>query len=203
MPLLNRDKQPSTQQKRQVSKPKPQATDGKVYVGIDPGKEGGLVAILPTGEVIGTPMPETELDTWNWLLLTNTSLLNRVEGLQIGPQVVAAIEKVGGFIQGNPAPGSAMFNFGKSAGTLRMGLTALRAKWEEVTPQAWQKAMGFPVKKGEKPAARKERLRAFAQRLFPELAIWTTPKTVGKQRAICDALIIALYCKRKDEGKLR
>ncbi len=57
------------------------------------------------------------------------------------------------------------------------------------------KALGIPSGKGETKGQKKEKLRAKAQQLFPELPIWKTPKTKGIQLAIADALLIAHYCR--------
>lgn len=161
-----------------------------VFIGIDPGTKGGIVAIMPDGTVFGLPMPDSELDVWIWLNKV------RVAGNR---QVIAIIEKV----HAMPKNGAvSMFTFGTSYGGLRMALTALGAVWEAVTPQAWQKVMGFPIKKGETKPQRKKRLRVFAQQLFPKLELWSQPKSLGKQYAVCDALILAEHCRRKYRGSV-
>lgn len=179
------------------------------YVGIDPGASGGLSSLAPShGSVSAQKMPETERDRWDWIKSQRMP----------GRKVVAMIEKVGGFIKGNPAPGSAMFSFGASYGGLRMALIAAGIPFEEVTPQAWQKGLGIPPRKphtgkrkvkitkgknkgkwreekfgGETDGQFKNRLKARAQQLFPENEVTL---------AIADALLIAEFCRRKHEGIL-
>lgn len=159
------------------------------YLGIDPGKQGGMVVILSQGVVAGTPMLETERDNWDWLYMVT----------KLCPVVEAVIEKV----HAMPGQGvTSMFTFGQGYGGMRMALTALGASWEDVTPQAWMKGLQIPSIKGEEKPARKERLRGIAQRLHPHLEIWDQPKSKGKQLAIADALLIATYCRRKHTGTL-
>jgi hypothetical protein len=159
-----------------------------VYIGIDPGASGGLAALSPTFVLNYDPMPETERDIFDWLHALGESAV-------IHPRF-AVIEKVGGFIKGNPAPGSAMFKFGVGYGGLRMALIACGIPFEEVTPQKWQKALGVTPRDNngnESKSSHKNRLKAKAQQLFPGEKITL---------AVCDALLIAEYCRRKRQGTL-
>lgn len=181
-----------------------------VYIGIDPGSSGGLAAIW-SQSIIAEPMPPTETDILTWLRGTRPAIEEKVG-------MFAIIEKVGGFIKGNPAPGSAMFKFGVGYGGLRMALIACGIPFEEVTPQTWQKALGITprephtktreveIKKGKRKGQMrteryggetdmefKNRLKAKAQQLFPGEKITL---------AVCDALLIAEYCRRKRQGTL-
>lgn len=147
-----------------------------VFIGIDPGESGGIAVIGSSGDVIScVSMPETERDIYEHLGETD-------------PNSFAVIEKVGGFIAGNPAPGSAMFKFGRSYGGLRMALVACCIPFEEHTPQAWQKALGItPRNKDESKSQFKTRLKARAQQLFPGAKITL---------ATADAVLIAEFCRR-------
>ena len=158
-----------------------------LYIGIDPGKSGGLAVISRSTSTRAAadaePMPETEGDIWEWFAGIPSA------------RAIAVIEKVNGYIgPGSEAPGSAMFNFGWGYGNLRMALIASGISFEEVTPQRWQKAMGIGSrKKTESKTQFKNRLKAKAQQLFPHIHV--TLKTA-------DALLIAEYCRRKHEGRL-
>ncbi len=184
----------------------------KLYIGIDPGASGGIASIyeLGGGSVgIAVVMPKTEKDLWN--LMSNGLDQEDCESC------FAVIEQVGGFI-GGPSPGSAMFKFGMSYGGLRMALTAAGIPFEAVPPQKWQKALGIPPKKkatgtekvqltkgkhkgewrvkktgGESGTEFKNRLKAHAQQLFPNIEVTLST---------ADALLIAEYCKRKRQGTL-
>lgn len=165
-----------------------QPSHGAYYLGIDPGKTGGIAVLYQYERC--TPvvheaykMPSTERDTWAAL----TSILSDTD------PIVASIEKVGGYI-GQGQPGSAMFNFGMGYGGLRMALVAAGIPFEEVIPRTWQKAFSIsPRGKTESKSKFKNRLKAKAQQLFP-----ISPVTL----ATCDALLIAEFCRRKHQGLL-
>jgi crossover junction endodeoxyribonuclease RuvC len=172
--------------------PKVQCKDpiSKVFIGIDPGKAGGLVAIH-SGDiwtrVDAVPMPETERDIWEWI----------DKAVVVHPLIAkfAVIERV----HSMPKQGVAStFTFGMWYGFLRGCLTAVGVPFEEVTPQTWMKELGVPGRKGCGNVRQgKNRLRGMAQQLFPDLKIWSEPKSIGRQLAISDALLISEYCRRK------
>jgi len=149
-----------------------------IRIGIDPGKSGAIAVIQKghgTTNVTTIPMPETDRDMWE-------VFENYVDG-----DVIAVVEKVGGYVAGNPAPGSAMFNFGMNFGKLIMACVGNGLILHEITPQKWQKGLGIPPRNKDKENGTKfkARLRQKAQRLYPKLKI--TNNTA-------DALLIAHYC---------
>jgi len=154
-------------------------------------------------------MPESLLDLWQWIDVWNPNYTKN--------PVVAVIEQVNTTPQmGVVSAGTFMHGYG----TLLMGLTAAGIRFEEVRPQVWQKALGIPPrKKGTKGSVLtasgkrkkvvhgaetdtqwKHRLRKKAQQLFPSLEVWRG--TIGKQLAVADAILIAEFCRRRQEGKL-
>lgn len=158
------------------------------YIGIDPGKAGGL-ACLSRGAVWTKPMPETDRDLWDWFPTT----------LRAGEKYRAVVERV----HSSPQMGVASaFTFGRGYGAILMALTAAGIPFEEVLPKAWMRGMGVTRKAGWETARWKQRLRAKAQQLYPDLPLWREPRSVGRQLAVADALLIATYCKRKHEGTL-
>lgn len=156
-----------------------------LYLGVDPGKHGGVAILWEQGRVaLLTPIPESLGDLHS--LLTLDDLL-----IDDPCTVHAVLEKVGGYT-GQGQPGSAMFNFGKGVGQLEALLYANGISYEEVPPQRWQKAMGItPKKKTETKTQWKNRLRGMAQKLFPREKITL---------ATADALLMAEYLRRKHEG---
>jgi len=151
------------------------------YLGIDPGRNGGIILLQGKGGIHTNKMPSTDKDIWDLINLPSCT------------ECFAAIEKVGGYV-GKKQPGSAMFKFGMSYGGLKMALTAADIPFEEVVPQRWQKAMGVPPKKKTETNVQwKNRLKAKAQQLFPAVKVTL---------AIADALLIAEYCRRKQKGLL-
>jgi len=168
-------------------------SNSRWYVGIDPGKSGGIAWVFSgTDAVVLAPLGSlTDKDVWDCLKgsakILGPNLVNRVNR----PGFVC-IERVGGFIQGSKLPGSAMFNFGKSAGILEGLVIALGAPYELVTPQKWQRTLGIPARKpNESKSKYKNRLKARAQQLFPSQNITL---------ATADALLIAEYCRRTHRG---
>lgn len=147
---------------------------GKLFVGVDPGKSGGLAALRPDNQIVIEKMPPTEADILEWFQAQKAC----------GLPMFAVIEKVNGYI-GKPQPGSAMFTFGWGYGGLRMAMLACGIPFDEVTPQKWQKAMGC-LTKGDKNVSKTK-----AQQLFPDQKV---------THATADALLLMEYCKRTYGG---
>lgn len=147
---------------------------------VDPGASGGIVQLLSPDAVFADAMP----DDHDLRDLVQEFASNAA---QEGIPAVCFLELVGGFIAGNAAPGSAMFNFGSGYGYIRGLLAANRIVTHLVRPQAWQ--LGIPGVKGQKEkAVRKRALKEHAARLFPSVKV--TLKTA-------DALCIADYGRRQ------
>ncbi len=158
------------------------------FIGIDPGASGGIACITGgTGklqvELISTPSTLTEL----WSVFEQLSEVNTL--------CTAVIEKV----HAMPSQGvTSMFSFGMRKGELLMALTAAGIPFEEVSPQTWQKEFKIvPKKKTENKVAFKTRILSTAHRLFPHVPLWKEPRSKGKQLAVCDALLLAEFCRRK------
>jgi len=134
---------------------------GKTQFAIDPGKKGGIAVRYPGDNVQAYKMPATEGDLRDlFVRLYNPD-----------NPTVAYVEKVGGYIGGPGAPGSAMFNFGRNHGFTLGLLSALYIRTELITPQQWQKRLSLGTSKGMKPTEWKNKLKAEAQRRFPELTV--------------------------------
>lgn len=158
------------------------------YVGIDPGASGGLALTQGTVVIEWEEMPRLDRDLLNLL---------RQWKEDYAPEF-CYLEKV------NSMPGEGhvgAFSFGEGFGKLQMALAATEIPYELVTPRVWQKGLGVKAKeKSESKKDFKERLRHLAIQLFPSEPLWDKPKTLGKQRAVCDAMLIAEYCRRKCQG---
>lgn len=151
---------------------------------IDPGASGGLVELYPDGRALAVGMQD-DAD-----LRDTIRAFGRNAEIE-GDRAVCYLELVGGFIGGNPAPGSAMFNFGNGYGYIRGLLAACLIETHLVRPQTWQ--AGIPGVRGEKERiVRKRALKEHAARLFPALKV--TLKT-------SDALCIADYARRVEGAK--
>lgn len=146
------------------------------YIGIDPGKHGGIAVMGADGEVLDVvKMPETPQD-----------LLDFLE--QYKDDSFCTLERVGG-MPGNG--GSAMFNFGKGYGHLQMALLALHIPTEDVTPNKWEKTYQLGSSGKYTKTEWKNRLKAKAQQMFPNLGKKITLAT-------CDALLICEYGRRQN-----
>jgi len=135
------------------------------FLGIDPGKSGGIAILDTTSQTIHTcKLDLTEHDLWDWL----NDVIDPLNS-------AATIEQV----HSMPGQGVAStFTFGKNYGFLIGVLTALQMPYMLVTPQKWQKAMQC-LTKGDKNVS-----KAAAQRIWPKIKI---------THAIGDALLIAEY----------
>lgn len=167
------------------------------HIGADPGASGGL-ALLRGEEVLVFKMPDTEFGLWRMIITIMEESRAR------GYELVALLEKVGGYIPTRPGqkggigggqPGSAMFKFGSAYGALRMALTAAGVKFGDVVPTVWQRQIGIdPRGKKEAKHVWKGRLKEKAQELFPSVKVLL---------ATADALLLAECCRRVDASVWR
>ena len=142
-----------------------------IYIGIDPGINGGIAAIH-SNFVQAYKMPQTIRDLWE--LMHEIKSTAEFENYSI----TAALESV----WSSPQMGvKSAFTFGNGFGHLEMALTALGVPYERVRPAAWQKAMGC-LTKGDKNVSKRR-----AQELFPTLKV---------THATADALLIAEFNRR-------
>jgi hypothetical protein len=146
-------------------------------IGIDPGQSGGFARLSESA--FGYKMPDTEADTATLLasLFTTSTTMAYIERVHAMP------------LQGVVS----MFSFGRNYGFLRGLLIAIGIPFEEVTPQVWQKVFSLRGPENEGTVAKKNRHKAKAQQLFPELKI---------THATADALLIAEYGRRLRSGEL-
>ena len=170
------------------------SSDGVIYIGIDPGQKGGLIALIPIGSGSGntlldyrvryTPMPATERDIWLWFACLPSN------------KKVAVIEKVHSMPNQSAQSG---FTFGHNYGFLKCCLIVSDVSFDEVSPQIWMKELGIPFNKSkEKNRTQwKHFLKGKAQQLFPDLPIWAEKDAVMRQLAISDALLISEFCRRR------
>ena len=147
----------------------------KVFIGVDPGANGGIAELFP--------------DKANAFSISGCGMLyisgyfedinDEHEG-----EVFALIESV------HSMPGQGVvssFNFGHNFGMLEGFLMAAGIPYDRVTPQKWQKGYGLYKMPGESHTDKKNRHKALAQELFPTLKV---------THATADALLIAEYCRR-------
>lgn len=162
----------------------------KTCIGIDPGVNGGIASVLVDNYTIIANRSiayETPKDDKGILCLIGKLVR---ESILNGSKILAGIEKVGGFIRGNPRPGSDMFVFGRSYGQLSMALTASGVEPVFIPPTVWQKRLGIDKRRDKETTYKwKGRLLYNAEQLFPRHA---HPNLIIN-RSTCDALLIAAY----------
>jgi hypothetical protein len=161
-----------------------------LYIGIDPGKSGGIAAVDNFGVcVCAQRMPETDRELYN--LFRDLS-----ESMGVPVATKAVVEHV----SSSPGMGVASaFKFGTNFGALRMALTAAKIPFDFVAPKTWTAAMEVSAPKGESgkfgAVDRKRRdknlSKTEATRLFPRIKV---------THAIAEALLIAEYARRLDRG---
>ncbi len=156
-----------------------------LIIGVDPGKSGGIAFIRPPEGACAINMPDTIKDIWeefNYL----TGAINRVRKELNEDRCFAYLEKV----WSQPGDGGRQaFAFGQNYGYIEMALTAAEIPYEYITPTKWQKEFGLTrTNKSETKTQKKNRHKAAAQRLFPQVKV---------THAISDALLIAEYGRRQ------
>lgn len=144
-----------------------------IFIGIDPGANGGL-AVIYQSHTEAYPLKK---NSPKWIA-------DKLESLGETPVSTAMIELVHS-MRGQGVVSS--FNFGYNFGMLEGFLIGSGVPYERVTPQAWQKGYGLFKQPGESHTDKKNRHKALAQELFPDLKI---------THATADALLIAEYARR-------
>lgn len=143
------------------------------YLGIDPGKNGGLAFIrAETDELVAYRTPKSEAEF--------VEILREYEGRVIK----CAIERTTGFI-GKWQPGARMFTFGWWTGGPYFACLALGFKTKLVMAHKWQRDLGFEKKEviEKRGLDWKKHLQNAAQRHLND----TFPVQVA------DAVLIALW----------
>lgn len=143
-----------------------------VYMGIDPGKSGGISFINSNFHEV-CKMPDTIGDLADFF----KELRDNMPNFKI---IKAAIEDVH-CMHGDGRKSA--FTFGKGVGSLQMGLYMAGIPFVLVAPQRWQKDLNC-LTKGNKNITKNK-----AQQLFPSLKI---------THAVADALLIGEWLRQKE-----
>lgn len=162
-----------------------------LYVGIDPGKNGGIVTINSEGVLKLYPIPKIKTNVDYRELY---SIFNAIEG----DNIYCVIEEVHS-VFGSSAKSN--FNFGYISGVL-LGMIISREdiSYEMVPPKKWQKEIWSSsdiVKKENGRNDTKATSLLAAKRLFPGESFLATPRSKKPHDGLYDAALLAEYCKRK------
>lgn len=160
-------------------------------IGLDPGQNGSFT-LISDKQVISLKRGETEsdvLDTFKTLLTqVDNKLKVYIEAVHTMPTTMPSsircscgkYHKTVKVIQGGASQGKFMQGYG----FLRGMLVALDIDFEEVQPRVWQKVFVEAKSKDETKTDHKNKLKAKAQLLFPDIKVTL---------ALSDSLLIAKY----------
>ena len=161
------------------------------YIGIDPGLSGAIAIILESGEVDVYPIPSIKVSKGR--RIDREALYEIFVDIKSRTErgVLCCIERQA------PRPmdgkGNA-FKGGVGYGILLGMLQAMEIPHEEVSPNAWKKAMlGSNAEKGDSIIK--------AQSLFPTANLYRTEKCKTKSHDIAEALLLAEHARRMRGGK--
>ena len=150
-----------------------------IYLGIDPGKKGGI-AVIEEREG-----GEKKISVYPY---TNDTLKFVCSSLTVNSSF-CVVEKVGAM----PKQGvTSTFNFGQSFGYILGVLEAFSVPYQLVTPQTWKKHFGLNADKGKSIET--------AKRLFPSISLLPTERCHVDSDGMAEALLMALYAMRTDRG---
>ena len=156
-----------------------------IYIGIDPGKEGGIAWQQQKGETItvkAIKMPDTLRDLHDILNeLSQADLLKS-----------CAIEKVAGRY-GMSARSA--FTFGYQFGIVCTAVVCNRIPMRLISPQRWQKEFGLIMDGNVSRTVKKNRHKKVAQELFPQIEKMT--------HHIADALLICEWWRLYHQAKTK
>ena len=147
-----------------------------IYIGVDPGKNGGI-AIIDSDGVIAFPFSEERL-------------LIELDGIAQEYECICYLEHV----HAMPKQGvSSTFNFGMNFGFIQGVLKAYSIPYELVTPRKWKKEFSCTSDKNTSIEV--------CKRLFPNVNLKATDRCRKDHDGIAEALLIAEYGRRHYNGK--
>lgn len=178
----------------------------KVYIGIDPGKNGGIVRISYSGIFMSKhliPKIGNDIDIQAFYKL----FMDLKEEIELNDyQVHVCIESVHS-IFGTSA--SSNFTFGYVVGIIDTIVIANNLSYSKVQPKEWQKSIwleseieresGKKDKNGKlKPGKIQTKLTSLkaCKRLFPNIDFRATDRSKIFHDGLIDAALIAEYCRR-------
>jgi hypothetical protein len=163
------------------------------YIGIDPGKSGGIAILTEDMKLILFTVPTIGK------LVDHQSIRTVLDGYRggNGNQSYYALEDV------HSLPGvsaKANFSFGENKGEYRGLLVGLQLPYMEVQPKTWQKIAWEGVPLMKKPNGKTDTKAVSltaAKRLFPNESFLATSRSSVPHDGLVDATLIAYYLKCK------
>lgn len=153
-----------------------------IYIGIDPGKNGGIACISDNSKNDGEAYPYSDD-----VLINNLGFIY-TQGWK--DNVICYLEHV----HAMPKQGvSSTFNFGMNFGFIQGVLKAYGIPYELVTPQKWKKEFSCTSDKNTSIEV--------CKRLFPNVNLKATERCKKDHDGMAEALLIAEYGRRHYNGK--
>lgn len=144
-----------------------------VFIGIDPGKNGGIACIdTENNYAEATPYDDEYL----------IDLIDRLHEFR----TICCLEKVGAM----PGQGVvSMFNFGQSVGYIKGVLESFGIPYQEISPQRWKKEFGLNSDKAKSAE--------ICRKLFPNVCLLASSRCKKPHDGMAEALLMAEYARRK------
>lgn len=160
-----------------------------IYIGIDPGKNGGIFVKDGDDYVFyNIPLIGNEIDEQKLFNIFN--IYKKLKCFAVIEDVHAIFGSAAG----------ATFDFGYGCGLLSMCLVSCDIPFTKVQPKKWQSIMfeGVPLqlKTGTNKKDTKKMAEIAATRLFPTIDLKNTPRCKKAHDGKVDALLMLEYCTR-------
>lgn len=146
-----------------------------LYIGIDPGKNGGIGLIETDGD---------EIKSYKTFAYDDLKMIATVYVLKPN-RTRTVVEKVGAM------PGQGVistFNFGKNFGFILGVLESFEFPYELVSPQKWKREFGVTADKNTSIEV--------CKRLFPGVNLKRTDRCKNDHDGMAEALLMAEYARR-------
>ena len=149
-----------------------------IYVGIDPGKKGGIGYISPDG-TFAAPYSGEDLRNVCYMISASKS------------PAICFVEKV----HSMPKQGLAStFSFGVGYGYILGVLESFKIPYQEISPQMWKRE--YSLVNSDKS----ESIR-MCKKLFPSVSLLPSERCRKDSDGMAEALLIAEYCRRRCGSK--
>ncbi|MCK4526148.1 hypothetical protein KAW18_02155 [candidate division WOR-3 bacterium] len=168
-----------------------------IYIGIDPGLDGGIVIKKPEGiETVIMPTTTIKKADKDKRVISHDGLKDIFKVFK-SEECFAAIEEQQAMSKGGIRQGViSMVTIGVGFGALLQVLTDFDIDFIRVNPQDWQKEFG--IANGDTKAQALE----VCQDLFPNLNLLGTPRSRVQHKGIVDAVLIMQYGIRKHKDEI-
>jgi hypothetical protein len=165
----------------------------RLFVGIDNGISGACAALDAAGQIVHlAPLPVRTVGRAT--MLDVTEFRDQLTKLTSGYRPHILVEAAQMFSPGKKALASTWCCYGSLCAIIE-GYT-----WEPVNPQTWQREMfkGHVREAGaEKKGVKNSASVQVAKQLFPGIKLTRTEKSKTPDSGLADAILIAVYCRRK------